>query len=305
MFIQSDPLKSSRLAVRLIFPMLMSLVTLAGCGTFEVSLEPTGMSESMATDVEESPAATILPLAPVSTSPATIDPYRSEAEASPDPGFYEIAISWSGEMKDVCQGLHINHGGEAGIGLCKTSFREMAPLDDQVDHVVWWRHWLDRFMPFQAAAPSGQIVFQGYGQEEASPAWQRAMAKWAELVWVELETDGRSESWHTALRLNREMPDQPGICQSLRVTVYGLAQAGSAPCTGGEAELQVEGWLETAEWDRFDAWYYNNSPVAGVGLDFYGVGLFEMSDDELGDLQLWAEAIFNRLMLSDLMEPTG
>jgi hypothetical protein len=205
-------------------------------------------------------------------------------------------------MKGECQGLHINHGGEAGIGPCKRSFREMVPIEERFEHAGWWQHWLQRFAPFEADTPSGQIVFHGSGQERANPAWQRAMANWAELVWVELETDGQSESWITVLSLKREIPERPGNCKSLQITIYGLARASSAPCTAGEAEVRAEGWLETPEWDRFDVWYYSNIPIANAGLDFYGVGLFEMSEDELVDLHLWGEAVYNRLMLNNLLE---
>ncbi len=283
----------------------MLLVSLAGCGTFELSLEPTSVPGETAANVQEPFEGTALPVDPDASPPAAIEPTGSDVEITAAPGFYEIAISWSGEMKGECQTLHINYGGQAGIGACKQSFREMIPLEGQFDHAEWWPRWLERFTSFQAATPHGQIALRGNGNEAASPAWQRAVAIWAELVWVELETGGRSESWITALSLNREMPGQPATCQSLQVTVYGLARAGTAPCSAGEPEATVEGWLETAEWDRFDAWYYSKAPTSNDGLDFYGVGLFDMSENEIVELHLWAEAVFNRLILNDLMEPTG
>ena len=231
-----------------------------------------------------------------------MDPLRSEFEIAPNVNPLEIAITWAGEVKGECQSLQINRGGEAAIAPCRQSAREMAPLDERFDHGEWWLYWLERFSPFHASTPSGQIVFQGYGLEIASPAWQRAMAVWAELLWVELKTGGSSESWTTALRLHQEMTGRPGFCQTVHVSTYGLAQATYAPCQGGDPHLETTGWLTTEEWEQLDARYYSKVAFADDGLNFYGAGPLEMTLDEAGEMRRLAEAIFNRLMAGSLLE---
>jgi len=295
----------------------MVLGVAIGCGTFEVGIEEPDSSEvvvARGTPADAPPIGTpqsdsLDPAGSAATPeaivPPTLDPLRSEFEIAPNVNPLEIAITWAGEVKGECQSLQINRGGEAAIGPCKQSAREMVPLDDRFDHGEWWLYWLERFSPFNASTPSGQIVFQGYGLELASPAWQRAMAVWAELLWVELKTDGSSESWSTALSLQQEMSGRPGFCQTIHVSTYGLAQATYAPCQGGDPRVETTGWLTTEEWEQLDAGYYSKVAFADDGLSFFAAGPLEMTLDEAGEVRRLAEAIFNRLMVGNLIESSG
>lgn len=301
MFLSSLPKASSKSLP--VFFFLLLLAILSGCGTFEVGIESEDAPESL--DLAEGTASQIE--TPQNQATQTPTPVRettiqTTVEVTPEPNPLEVAFFWSGEMKGECQTLHINYGGEGAIGQCKTSAREWIPLDERFAHAYYYRYWLERFAPFDAQTPNGQVSLTGLGREEASPAWQRAMGIWGELVWVELETDGRSESWTTALDWRQQSAEQPDFCRSLQVSMYGTAQASIVPCQGGEVQAWVESWLDNGDWNQFDVWYYSRMPASEAELSFYGLGPLEMAEGDLEEVRRWADAVFNRLMLRDLLE---
>jgi hypothetical protein len=303
MFLSGNSREPNRPLAQSILPVLLWLVTLVGCGTLEVGIEdpeqPLVNEDSASETIGETPETVSGAIEPVVTPVAVLT--RTVAEPNP----LEIAFFWSGEMKGDCQTLHINYAGEGAIGACKQSAREWIPLDGRFAHVQLWPYWIEHFAPFDVQTPRGQVSLIGLGQEQASPAWQRAMGLWGELVWVELETEGRSESWTTALDWHQETVDQPGYCQTLHVFMYGMARASHEPCLDADPESSVEDWLTTVEWEQFDAWYYSKTGASGSNLEFYGIGPLEMDVDEIEQLDRWAEAVFNRLILQGLIGASG
>ncbi len=221
-------------------------------------------------------------------------PYRLLLAAGPDPGVEEPDLIWEGQVEDRCRSLLLAADGRAAIGPCDAPHTPLH-LSDDVSRPGQWAALLARFAPFEADTPSGRIKFQGQGQEAASPAWQRAIAAWARLVRQELRFGRSGASWGAALGCHREMPGRPGYCQFLEVEVYGFVYASVARCEGGDAQDLGQGWLETAEWEQFDAWFYGRAPVYQQGLDFFGIGTQEMSESEVAELGRWCEAAYTWL----------
>jgi hypothetical protein len=221
-------------------------------------------------------------------------PYRLLLAAGPDPGIEEPDLTWEGQEDDGCQSLLLAADGRAAIGLCDAP-RTPLHLFDDVDRPQQFADQLARFAPFQTEALTGRIVFQGQGQEVASPAWQRALAAWARLVRQELQFGRSGASWGAALAWHREMPERPGYCQFLHVEMYGLAYASVARCGGGDARNLGQGWLQAAEWEQFDTWFYGRSPVYRRDLDLFSIGSQKMSESEVDALQRWSEAVYSRL----------
>jgi len=221
-------------------------------------------------------------------------PYRLLLAAGPDLGIEEPALVWEGQVEDRCRSLILAANGRAAMGPCDAP-HTLLPLLEAMNRPQQWGDLVARFAPFEAETPSGWVKFQGQGPEAASPAWQRAVAAWARLVRQELQFGRSGASWGAALALHREMPGRPGYCQFLQVEVYGFAYASVARCEGGDAQDLGQGWLETAEWEQFDAWFYGRAPVYQQGLEFFSAGTQEMSDSEVAELGRWCEAVYTWL----------
>lgn len=56
-------------------------------------------------------------------------------------------------------------------------------------------------------------------------------------------------------------------------------------------EESVGGWLETSDWDHFDAWLYSRAPVYQDEGYFAGEGAQDMTEAELIELSNWAETV--------------
>ena len=223
------------------------------------------------------------------------DPYRLLLAAGPDPGIKEPALVWEGWEDNGCQSLILAADGRAAIGPCDAPHMPLHHFAHSHFLEFWKQHWLRRFAPFQAETPAGRVIFQGQGQEVASPAWQRALAAWARLVRMELQFGRSGASWGAALAWHREIPGRPGYCQFLGVETYGLASASVARCGGGDAQDLGQRWLDTAEWEQFDAWFYGREPVYHEELDFFSTGTQEMNESEVDALRRWAEEVHAHL----------
>jgi len=225
------------------------------------------------------------------------DPYRLLLAAGPDPGIEEPALVWEGQEDDGCQSLLMAPDGRAAMGPCDAP-HVLLPLLVEMGRPKQWGDLLARFAPFEAETPSGWVKFQGQGPEAPIPAWQRAIAAWARLVRQELLFGRSGASCGAALAWHPEMPERPGYCKFLHVEMYGLAYASVARCGGGEAQDLGQGWLETAEWEQFDAWFYGRAPVYDPELDFFGIGDKGMNESEVDALRAWAKGVYNRLTVA-------
>jgi hypothetical protein len=221
-------------------------------------------------------------------------PYHLLLAARPEIGIEEPALVWEGQEEGRCRSLILAADGRAAMGPCDAP-HVLLPLLEEMDRPQQWADLLARFAPFEAETPSGWVRFQGQGPEVASPAWQRAVAVWVRLVRQELVFGRSGASWGAALAWHREMPGRPGYCQFLQVEMYGLAYASVARCGGGDAQDLGRGWLETAEWEQFDAWFYGRAPVYQQGLEFFSAGTQEMSESEVAELGRWCEAVYTKM----------
>jgi len=228
-----------------------------------------------------------------STLPDT-QPYRLLLATGPDHGIEEPALQWEGQEDDGCQNLLLAEDGRAAIGPCDAPQTPLRLFDD-VGRPQQLADLLIRFAPFEAETPAGRVNFRGQGTETASPAWQRAIAAWARLVRQELQFGRSGASWGAAFGWHQEIPEQAEYCKFLHVEVYGFAYASTARCVGGDPRNLGWGWLEMAEWEQFDAWYYSRAPVYRQELDFFSAGPEEMSESEVDALRRWAEGVYNRL----------
>jgi len=230
--------------------------------------------------------------------------YRSDEEgirvllaAGPDHGIEEPVLTWEGDEEGECQSLMLATDGRAAIGPCDAPLIAL-PLPEEPGRAEQWADLQSRFAAFEAQTDWGRVVFTGQGDETATPAWERAIAAWARLVWAELQLGQSGASWATALRWHEKLADSPGHCRFLVVDVYGMAFASTALCDGGAAVDLGHGWLTSEELERLDAWFYGWSGLSWPDLYFFGTGSQAMSESELTELAIWSEAVYDRLVKS-------
>ena len=227
------------------------------------------------------------------TTPApTISPPSEE-----DP----VVLVWEGDPladdnQDECRTLQVTASGQATVGPCSAAD---TPVELFTSRPGEWTEMAIRFAPFEAETEQGRIVFQGQGQI-SSPAWERAIAAWARFSYLELSSGRVSASARTILSWwLGELPDQPGLCRHLVVLVSGYAYSNITPCEDGQVQETVGGWLDTAEWDKFDSWLYSYGELYQDNNYFTGQAQDEMSPAETAVLADWANAVYARLRIEN------
>ena len=77
---------------------------------------------------------------------------------------------------------------------------------------------------FSAQTPAGQVAYYGYGTAEATPAQQRAVAEWAQMLYLEVSSPAPVVNLGLALTWQR-VGGIAGFCDDLKVYRSGLAVA--------------------------------------------------------------------------------
>jgi hypothetical protein len=216
-----------------------------------------------------------------------------EEASTPEP-----YLIWQGHTQigegdiESCKSLFIASDDQARVGPCgDTQSQRTLPAN----HSREFAEMLAQFAPFEYDTPQEYVVFRGKGQV-AGPAWERALAAWARFTYGELLADRVSASVKTVMAWPMgEVPERPGYCNQVIVLVYGYAYVYLVPCQGGPVQEAVGGWLETDEWEQFDAWLYGRAPVYQDEGYFAGEGTAEMTEAEITELSNWAETVHSRL----------
>lgn len=209
----------------------------------------------------------------------------------------DTLLLWEGsalfaENPTECHRLQITADNQILLGPCNG---EQKAVQFLANHNQEWPEILARFAPFQLETPTERIIFNGRGQV-SGPAWQRAITAWAQLAHAELASGRVSAAGHTVLAWNLgEQPGQANQCRMLLVLVHGYATAGLTPCEGGQMQALANNWLDTADWEQFDAWLYNRAPLYQDNNYLDGRGSAEMNDAEVAALAGWAEAVYAKL----------
>lgn len=211
----------------------------------------------------------------------------------------QTALLWEGytamgsaDGTETCMQLALTAGGEATFGPCDETGEtaELLPIQAQT-----WAAMQMRFVPFALETPTMQLLFQGTGAV-AGPAWQRALASWAEFTFAELSTGHAGAATRTAMSWwLGEVPGQPDACAHLVVLAHGYAYADITPCAGGEPLSHEEDWLTTPEMEAFDAWLSSRAPVYQDDNYLDGHGEQKMSEAEIEEVAQWARQVYTRL----------
>lgn len=218
-----------------------------------------------------------------------------QSAPAPSPG-EEIALIWEGytamgsaDGVERCMQMSVTTGGDASVGPCggePTQTTTLGPV---------WGQIRAQFASFTLETPQVQLLFAGEGAA-AGEAWQRALATWVEFTVAELSSGRVGAANRTAMSWwLGEIDEEPGICRHLIVLNYGYAYADTAPCERGQALSHEEGWLTTAEMERFDPWRSTWAPVYVEDNYFDGQGTSDATAADLDELAQWAADVYARL----------
>jgi hypothetical protein len=208
----------------------------------------------------------------------------------------ETALIWerytamgNADGGERCMQLSITVGGDAAFGPCAGVQTNVGPLGQM------WSEIQAHFASFSLETPTVQLLFQGNG-EATGAAWRQALATWAEFTVAELSTGQVGAANRTAMSWwLGEVEDEPTVCRHLILLNFGYGYADTVPCDGGPPITHVEGWLTTAEMERFDRWRTEWAPVYAEDNYFDGQGTGQATAAEIDELAQWAEEVYARL----------
>lgn len=225
------------------------------------------------------------PVRPLETAPA----------AETGSGQSVVSLAYAGPEEpgsgdtSRCAMLKINNN-EAEVQACDGTGTTVPVAGNQA-----WSDIGNRFAAFDYESPSEQLTFDGSG-EIHGPEWERAILAWARITRAELATGHVSAAARTAVSWNLgPVHDSPDVCAHLTVLDYGYAYAERRSCEDNTLVSSVEGWLEQAEMEQLDAWFYGYSPLYSDDNYINGVGETNMPEGESANVQPWAEALWTRL----------
>ena len=218
------------------------------------------------------------------------DPSSIKLADAPDPELAGSALRWQWTTATQgCQQLVIDTVALVALGWCDGALQRAEWLPELPSHEEWQTLY-GRFSPFTWRDTLGHALdFRGIGNEAASPAWRSAVARWAALRWSELNA-GRSGAGHgRALAYRAADAREPGMCDVLEVTEYGVAYAGRSLCKGGGGVAGGSAWLSSTLWYEFDALWRALAAFEEGTLMFAGQGQAPLTPEVEQRLRAWCE----------------
>ena len=137
----------------------------------------------------------------------------------PSSGNSAAVLTWQ-SLSEPCQSIEISLRG-ASYGSCTAAKLSGLLLENRPAELAAR---VASFGSFQADTAVGRIVFQGNGSRQAAPSEQRALAEWARLVLLEMQSGRTSAPQGLALAWHRD-GGIAGFCDDLLVYNYGAALA--------------------------------------------------------------------------------
>lgn len=233
--------------------------------------------------------------------------YRLNAEgtlllpaSAPPTGIERPVLTWegAGQPDGICRTLALAPNGEALVGLCGGAQVPLRLFGDgsQLEEL---RYFADRFSSFAVDTSAGRVALFATGSEQAGAVWQRAVGEWARLTQGILRvgrlgpTAGEVLFWQTPAQT-------AGVCQSLRVQVYGRAFAGLFPCgTSIDPERLEDHWLSADDLTRLYTWVDRYEPISRqdgqTRLVLLARGEQRYTGAELVSVYTYAEQLYQRL----------
>jgi hypothetical protein len=214
----------------------------------------------------------------------------------PDPriGLPALSWQWVGES-GICESLLIAPDGLPAVGLCGGPHAAHA-LYAEMGRPEEWQYFHGRFATFEITGDDFALSFQSNGMENTSPAWQRAVAAWAELQWAEIVA-GPADGYGLALSARRPVATQPDSCDFLQISEYGRAALSRGSCAEGTGDAPRYAWVDDDIWNEIGSWHASWSPIYDVenGLQLYARGTVAVGGEEQGRLRALVDQLIARM----------
>ena len=176
----------------------------------------------------------------------------------PSTGNSAAVLTWQ-SLSEPCQSIEISLRG-ASYGACSAAKLTGKLLDNRPAELAAW---VASFGSFQADTAVGRVVFQGKGSRPAAPAEQRALAEWARLVLLEMQTGRTSAQQGLVLAWHRD-GGIAGFCDDLLVYSYGAALA--TDCKFNPLKThQLQ--LDSSQLEQLYAWLDAFQPIQDYQTD--------------------------------------
>jgi hypothetical protein len=107
------------------------------------------------------------------------------------------------------------------------------------------------FATITAQTPAGEIILTGNGSAQPTANQQRALAEWAQIVYLEASSPSPMPNNGLALTWHRE-GGIAGFCDDLKIYRSGFAVAAS--CKGNQQQPLGTTWLSDAQLTPFFTW---------------------------------------------------
>ncbi len=107
------------------------------------------------------------------------------------------------------------------------------------------------YSTFSAQTPAGQVAYYGYGTAEATPAQQRAVAEWAQMLYLEVSSPAPAVNLGLALTWQR-VGGIAGFCDDLKIYRSGLAVATTCKASADQPPRKI--WLNADQLVQMYTW---------------------------------------------------
>lgn len=229
----------------------------------------------------------------------------------PEPEIGERILTWLGADDSGCRTVEVGTEGVA-FGRCGRPLMGVSfSIDTRQADIA---EFAAKYASFVAETPVGTVNFVGSGPNVATPAEQRMLAEWAQLVYQEAEFGRSGASWGLVLAWHRE-GGPSNFCDD--VTVYATGDVyvatscqGSLPVDIGRIRLNATELSRIFEWvDALQPFEYNPDASTEGGetiqMVFSGVGSQTPTELDIGLISEFAQNLQLEASVQAITPPTG
>lgn len=214
---------------------------------------------------------------------------------APEPVVGVQILDWRGNTAlGDCQNTTYGEDG-VSFGPCTAPNRMMGRLDFG-DRAAELERFRAEFLPFVYESEAGTLTFNGLGATEATPAQQRMISEWAQMVNLEVAA-GRTSAANGLLFAVLQEGGIAAQCSNVSVYLSGVAYV--ADCSGEVAMNYPALWLDSAQLETIYGWYDSIAPFETERTDgtadimttrivFSGRGSAEATEEQQGAIEGFA-----------------
>lgn len=233
------------------------------------------------------------------TSTPTSPPVASTpADAQDELG--TVLVSWSKAHEGGCDSALIS-AFKVAYGPCDGG---LSRVDIASNRGEGARYLAGKFMPFDAESAAGTVSFVGTGPVTATPAQQRAIIEWAQLVYQEASAGRSGAAWGLVFGWRRD-GGIAGFCDDVAVYL-----SGEAIVTSCQQPQMGHFWLNANQLRMVFTWVDELRSFEDEETDpaitdamtryiaFSGIGTKPAGDDEILNMHFLAEELAARHTLT-------